>query len=138
MAGGRRLFIATERANHRYLERFSKYAPIYLCGTPVEDLICAQLFTKIIISSSTFAWWAAVLSNASTVYFPIADDHLWGLCYKQAWPNIDLRIDDPRFIYFYNCPTIKNWRVSSKLSPLVDVNPKVASFHRHSKAFWYI
>jgi hypothetical protein len=100
-------------------------------------LISAQLFDTIIMSSSTFAWWAAVLSKASNILFPIAEDHYWSVCYKQTKPDIDLRIDEARFTYFYNCPTIRSNRISPQLISTADVDSKISSFHKKSKALWY-
>jgi hypothetical protein len=137
MSSPDKVFIATEDPSHSFLKRFKKYNPTYLHGTPILDLLSAQLFKKIVMSSSTFAWWAAVLSNATEIYFPIAEDHFWSRCYKCTRPSIDLRIDESRYIYFYNCPTVRTWRISPNLLPLYEINSQVGDFHKKSRAFWY-
>lgn len=138
MASPRKVYIATDEPAHSYLEKFKKYDPIYLSGTPVIDLLTAQLFQKIAMSSSTFAWWAVMLSDAREIYFPVAEDHWWSHCYKRSNFGIDLRVDDPKFIYFYNCPTVRTWRVSPSFLPLEEFRPDVAGFHMNSRAFWYV
>jgi hypothetical protein len=141
IASPRKIFIATDEPGHPFLNQFSKYKPTILLGTrrPIEDLAIAKLFNKIAISCSTFSWWAAILSNASQVYFPIDEVGHWSRCNHQTieMDSIDLRVDDPRFIYFYNCPTIKSNRISPNCLPLSDAVPFMMCRHLKSRAYWF-
>jgi hypothetical protein len=51
-----------------YLERFNKYSPIIISGTMKEDFNFIRRFTNVIVSNSTFAYWAAFLGNAENIY----------------------------------------------------------------------
>jgi hypothetical protein len=136
MAAPRKLFIATDGPTHPFINEFKKYKATVLTWKPegkiMMDFLTARLFNKIAISCSTFSWWAAILSNASEIYFPIDDENgMWRNC-----KSIDLRIDDKRFVYFYNCPTIKSIRNPSQIVALNIAAPHLVNHHKHSKAFW--
>jgi hypothetical protein len=148
MASPRKIFIATDEPDHPFLDRFNKYNPVIFvwkqANKAILDLFSAQHFNKIAISCSTFSWWSAVLSDASEIYFPIDEDGIWSTRYNDlATPKknirtaIDLRIDDPRFIYFYNCPTVKTNRISPGALAFSTRESTLMPFHQHSKAFWY-
>lgn len=148
MSSPRKIFIATDEPDHPFLDKFNKYHAIILKWKEGEkailDLISARYFNKIAISCSTFTWWAMMLSDASEIFFPIDEDGLWNIHSNDlTWPkngnpgSIDLRIDAPRFTYFYNCPTIKTDRISSGAVLLPDTESALLPFHRYSKAFWY-
>jgi hypothetical protein len=144
----RRVFIASDETNHPFLDKFNKYRAIVLKwregDKAILDLLSARYFNKIAISCSTFAWWAMMLSDASEIFFPIDEDGLWSIHSNDlTWPkngnpgSIDLRIDAPRFAYFYNCPTIKTNRLSSGVAALSGKESALLPFHRNSKAFWF-
>jgi hypothetical protein len=148
IAAPRKIFIITDRPNHPFIGTFQKFNPCFLAWSREDkvmlDLFSAQKFSKIAISCSTFSWWAALLSNASKIYFPIDEDGIWNMCHKEPSSlqqnipsSIDLRIDDSKFIYFYNCPTIKTNRLSSRMVGLSTVRPDLKPFHKSSEAFWF-
>lgn len=148
MASPRKVFIGTDEPGHPFLDSFKKYNPVILVWKQEEkamlDLFSAQHFNKIAISCSTFSWWSAVLSDASEIYFPIDEDGIWSMHYndltypkKNIQTAIDLRIDDPRFIYFYNCPTVKTNRISPGAVRFSTREPNIIPFHQRSNAFWY-
>jgi hypothetical protein len=150
MAAPRKIFITTDEPNHPFINQFKKYKPIILTWLKREkekavlDLFSAMHFKKIAMSCSTFSWWSALLSDASKIYFPIDEDGMWSKCHinpdslrQNIRTSIDLRVDDPRIIYFYNCPTIKTNRISPGLLSLSAAAPNLMPFHRNSIAFWY-
>jgi hypothetical protein len=146
MATYRNVYIVTEVAEHPFLKEFEKYNPTYLMADPITQLFCGCLFDKIVMSCSTFAWWGAMLSDASEIYFPIDEDGIWCDSYRDKISsdkhlyreNLDLRVDDSRFIYFYRCPTVATYRSSAGLTNLEEQIPEATHFHKHSKAFCFL
>jgi len=63
-----RLFIVIEDANDPILAYFEHYKPTIISQTASEDFHYLMKFDTIIASNSSFAWWAAYLSNASNIY----------------------------------------------------------------------
>jgi hypothetical protein len=67
-----RLFIfSDEPEDHEYFKPFAKWKPVIVAGTyPYDDFISLMEFDRLIISNSTFAWWAAFLGRPSKVWTP--------------------------------------------------------------------
>lgn len=91
-----RLFLTSDNLNHPIISQFAKYNPIlYRAPDPFNNFHFMFKFNKIAISQSTYSWWAAYLSNANEVYYPLPIKGPW----THLW-NLDLRVDDdPRYIY---------------------------------------
>lgn len=68
-------------------------------NTDQEDLILMSMCKNIIISNSSFSWWAAYISNAENIIHPIK----W---YNFAGPNIDA-----------SGYSVKGWKAISDLEP---------------------
>jgi hypothetical protein len=68
----RLLYIVVEKPKEQweidYLQYFNKYQPIIISGTIKEDFNFIRSFSKIIISNSTFCYWAAFLSDSVEIY----------------------------------------------------------------------
>ena len=87
-----------------------------------------------------------MLSNASEIYFPIDEDGIWCDSYKGEFgsgpyfyrENLDLRIDEERFTYFYNSPTVATGRSLTGLTTLAEAIPEAVTFHKKSKAFCFL
>lgn len=61
----------TTENEKKYIAIFDSYRPIIHNGNAVsEDIKLLQSFNKIVISNSTFSWWAAFLSRADVIYLP--------------------------------------------------------------------
>lgn len=66
----RKLYIVVEPhvTNAKYLQAFADLKPEIVSGTPKSDFEFLMQFDRIVCSNSTFAWWAAFLSDASKIY----------------------------------------------------------------------
>jgi len=64
----RRLYIVTDTFDRPYLSAFKPYDPHVLCSSPSSDWQFLRSFDRMVISLSTFAWWAAFLGDASRIY----------------------------------------------------------------------
>jgi hypothetical protein len=49
-----------------------RYDPIIYDASPIEHFAFITCFHRIVLSNSTFAWWASFLSNAEEIYAPRA------------------------------------------------------------------
>jgi hypothetical protein len=62
------VYIITDEPTHSYLNYFKQYNPTIVSKSEKEDFYYLMSFDKMILSNSTFAYWAAFLSNPSTLY----------------------------------------------------------------------
>lgn len=88
----------------------AKYNPIYINASSFDSFKFIMCFKNVIMSNSTFCWWAAFLSKSATkIYFPIPIKGLWSKTRHLEYPFkvnlIDLTIpNDNRYIYVENVP----------------------------------
>tara|TARA_R110002051_G_scaffold325548_3_gene428806 strand:+ start:4288 stop:5064 length:777 start_codon:yes stop_codon:yes gene_type:complete len=99
-----RVYICSEpeTINSKYIKQFDKYDPIILNGDTLSDFRSLKSFKKIIISQSTFSWWAAFLSDATEIFFPLPAKG--NARFVNEWSDgrsdIDLVVsDEPRYKY---------------------------------------
>ena len=102
----RNIYLCTNNPDHPYINNFKKYNPIirrhqkqYSQEAVLDDFKFIMSFDKIVISPSTFAWWAAFLSDASEIYFPRRQK---GFFSREA-PNINLFVDDEDRYKYIDC-----------------------------------
>src|SRR6185369_123859 len=84
------------------------YHPIYYEGTPIEEYHFISRFKRIILSNSTFAWWAAWISDAEQIVFPRCRCY-WG----NEFPDVDLEVNEQRYVYIDDVRT-EPWRPMSR------------------------
>jgi len=66
-----RLFIVTDVYDQPILDKFEKYSPIIYNnsgGKPINDFYTLMSFKNLLITNSTFSYWAAVLGKSETIY----------------------------------------------------------------------
>jgi hypothetical protein len=69
-------------------------------GSELEDFNALRASANLVLSVSSYAWWAGWLSNASQIFFPIAGifDQVRARQRPLAWQQ-DLWVDDePRYV----------------------------------------
>lgn len=99
-----RLFITSQDPYNSVLSDLYEYDPIFVDHvTPVHTLHFVKQFNNIAISQSTYSWWAAYLSSATRVFFPITKDGPWsyGPHQRDKWKSFqhDLMVPQDRYTY---------------------------------------
>ena len=104
---------------HKYMESLDKYNPELVAGSVIEDFNTIKSFNKIIMSQSTFSWFAAFLSSASEIFVPVPEggEHVneWSI----ESPGVSLFVDDEKR-YKY----IKQYKDEWKLVNLQDIEER--------------
>jgi hypothetical protein len=92
-----RLFITSDSPQHPLLKPFDKYSPIYFFQSdPIKTFNFIRIFNRIVLSQSSYSWWAAFLSQAEEIYYPITQNGQWVVRPKN---DEDLRVDEDRYVY---------------------------------------
>jgi hypothetical protein len=91
-----RLYVCGTGLDRELMASFARYDPVSFHGTPIEHFTFLQRFSKIVLSNSTFAWWAAYLSAASEIYAPHSVD---GRGYAfTGFQDVDLHMRESRYV----------------------------------------
>jgi hypothetical protein len=99
--GRGRIWIVTDEPDHPYLNAFAQLRPRYYNAGTLDAFGFLQSAHHLVLSASTFGWWAAYLSDAQTVYFPVLDRpcHWWSC---KGPSIIDLRVDAPNYVFVHD------------------------------------
>lgn len=91
-----KLYIVTERKNDIVANKIAKqYDGIIVSQSLYEDFNFLYNAKEIVLSLSTFAWWAAWLSSAEIIHFPFL-----GMWHPDNNRNhLDLAVNEDRYIY---------------------------------------
>lgn len=66
-----RVFVVTDTPEHPPIQRFAKRrGAIVVSGSALEDFEFVRSAPNILLSTSSFSWWAAILSDANRVFYP--------------------------------------------------------------------
>ncbi len=87
-SGFERVFICTDEPAHPFLKRFARYKPVIISKSPLDQFKFIASCNKIIVSQSSFFWWAAFLSKAREVYLPGECAHGFWSRDSQAQPFV--------------------------------------------------
>jgi len=97
------LYIVTEPGFEQssYVKQFEPYNPTVISTSAYQDFCTVASFKKIVLSQSTFSWWAAFLSDAEEIYYPLPQKGESKLVneWSDGRPDIDLTVDEPRYKY---------------------------------------
>ena len=100
-----RLILVTEDLDDPVFARLVElYSPTVRHGGAVADLTTLIAARRLVMSTSTFSWWGAVLGQADEVHFP-----QWGEWHPQfGRSDVDLMIPEDRVI-LHDMGTCENW-----------------------------
>jgi len=66
-----RLYILSDNPDDAFFSLFKKYQPIMIHNDMLEDFCFIRSANRIALALSSYSWWAAFLSDAQEIYFPI-------------------------------------------------------------------
>jgi hypothetical protein len=111
------LYCLTDSPDHSMIEELKELYPrmrIIHNDTPSMDMSFLSQCDNIIMSQSTFAWWAAFLSNAKTIHFPIQGH--WQKYSHKSNKKYSMRIGNDSRVFYHetesDLPKIEYLRVS--------------------------
>lgn len=107
----KRLFICCDDCTDPFISLFKKYKPIVIPSNPLKNFYFTMSFNKIIMSNSSFSWWAAFLSHAREIYAPIPRRGFW----SGESPEIDLTVDDEKRFVYIRCEEEYKRSLSEKM-----------------------
>jgi hypothetical protein len=97
----KRLVIVTDDAKDPFLWRFRKYKPLIHSTTAFEDFLYLRSANNIMLSPSSFSWWAAFLSEAQQIFLPIPYSGIWAKDHVEG-VNLEMSSDDRYLTIFAN------------------------------------
>jgi hypothetical protein len=91
-----KIYVCTDFPNDWFVKKFvKKYDATVFHNSALEDFCFIKSFNNIVMSASTFCWWAAYLSDAKKIFFPIPEKGFWSNKYTAT----DLRVNEKRYVY---------------------------------------
>ena len=90
-----KIYIVTEDAQDPMVCKLAySYGASIVSGTAIEDFNFIKSSKNIVLAVSTFSWFAAFLSQARRIYYPLA-----GMFHHEIRPDINLKVDEERYHY---------------------------------------
>lgn len=106
----KKITLCTDSFDDNYFDELNPYIDNFIKESPIEQFRYIMSSKNILLSSSTFSWWAAFLSDAKTIYYPWFGD-LIPCKGKQDW----VVTDEERYKYI----NLKGEEIKVKKSILV-------------------
>ena len=107
-----KIYIITEMQKDPMVQKLAaSYSALVQSKSEIEDFCFLASGHNIVLSVSTFAWWASWLSRAKQIFFPLAG--FWNPDYRVHYgknPEMDLIVDDEPRYEFINVTSEGNWR----------------------------
>ena len=72
----------TDDRRDPFFRRFAEWKPRYSIGTPLEQLMFMARSPRLVMSQSTFSWWATFLGNSEQVVCPTPAFGVWSGAYE--------------------------------------------------------
>ncbi len=104
---GGQIVIVTDDPHDPFLWRFNSYKPLIRSTSAFNDFLYLRSANNILMSPSSFSWWAAFLSEASRIYFPIPMTGIWALNHDEG-VNLFMHGDERYISVFANEPLSLN------------------------------
>jgi hypothetical protein len=101
-----------------------KMLPDYWSGA-LDQLLFIRKFRNIVVSNSSFSWWAAWLSSAERIVYPRPASGLWAKG-DPVSRDLDLEVDEPRYLYL-EC---EDYRAQFLSERLLDWRDRINRFAR--------
>lgn len=87
-------YLITDQPNHPLIAPLSKIKNIVIINQePLADFTLLKYAKQLIISHSTFSWWASFLGDQEWVYIPMYNSS------NSIWKTVPIEIDDVNLIY---------------------------------------
>jgi hypothetical protein len=97
-----RLFITSDEPFNPFVNEFRDHNPIIVENeNAIKTMSFITKFNKIAISQSTYSWWAAFLSDAEEIYFPIPNNGPFSLKKELVTKDHYVRVHEPRYKYVH-------------------------------------
>lgn len=94
-----------------------KILPDYVAGA-LDNLLFIKKFNKIVLSNSSFPWWAAFLSDATEIIGPRPSSGMWAPN-DPVSRNMNLEVPEPRY-HFMDCEPYRSTFLQERLQNGLD------------------
>lgn len=74
---GGSVWIVTDDRFDPFFRRFAAWRPKYFLGTPAEQMLFMARARRLVMSQSTFSWWATFLGDSEEVVCPLSSFGAW-------------------------------------------------------------
>lgn len=78
------LWILTDDPRDPFFDRFARWRPRFAAGSALEDLRMMSMARRIVMSQSTYSWWAAFLGEPEQVICPVPSFGAWSPSGEEA------------------------------------------------------
>ena len=106
---GKTFHICSDTPSDPFVKYLAKrYSAVVRQSGALDNMAYIARFSNIVISNSTFLWWAAFLSDAEKIIFPRPFSGFWSST-DPVSKNISLEVSDSRYIYLECAPYVSEF-----------------------------